>query len=146
MGGYHFSGEWRVSAPPAQVFAALADAETYPTWWPGIVATRRIDARSGEIRFRSVLPIDVVFVATQEVVDADEGTLVARFAGDLAGTGRWDISGVDHHTVARYDEHFEVRAALARAAGVLARPVIRANHEHMMRSGERGLRRHLEDT
>lgn len=146
MGRYRFTGEWHIAAPAEQVFAALADADSYPAWWPGIVSTRRLDEQSGEIRFRSVLPIEIVFVATQEVVDAEQGTLVARFAGDLAGTGRWEITGVDHRTVARYDEDFEVRAALARAAGVLARPVIRANHEHMMRSGERGLRRHLEET
>jgi len=34
--------------------------------------------------------------------------------------------------------------ALVRVAGVLARPVLRFNHDLMMRDGERGLRRYLE--
>ena len=144
MGGYRFTGEWRVQASPDAVFAALADADAYPDWWPGVV-TRRLDEHSGEIRLRSLLPIEVVFVATQEVVDESDGTLVARFSGDLAGTGRWQISGADHSAVARYEEQFDVRVGLARAAGFLGRPVIRANHGHMMRAGERGLRKHLEE-
>ncbi len=145
MARYRFTGEWRVKASPDAVFAALVDADAYPGWWPG-VSTRRLDEQSGEIRLRSLLPLEVVFVATQEVMDEADGKLVARFSGDLAGTGRWQISGADHHTVARYDEEFEVRVALARAVGLLGRPVIRANHERMMRAGERGLRKHLEET
>jgi len=143
MSRYRFTGAWRIEAEPEHVFAALAEAEHYPNWWPGIIATRRIDDRSGEIRLRSLVPVEVVFVATQEAVDPAAGTLVARFTGDLEGTGRWEVSGRDHSTVARYEEEFAVRAKAARAAGVLARPVIRANHEHVMREGERGLRRHL---
>ena len=30
---YRFVDEWDVAAPPAVVFAAIADARTYPEWW-----------------------------------------------------------------------------------------------------------------
>jgi hypothetical protein len=42
-----------------------------------------------------------------------------------------------------FDEDVEVGKAAVRAAGRLARPALRFNHDRMMRSGERGLRRLL---
>jgi len=43
-----------------------------------------------------------------------------------------------------FDEDVVVRKPLVRRAGLLARPALRLNHAVMMRDGERGLRRHLE--
>ena len=44
---------------------------------------------------------------------------------------------------ALFDEDVIVRMPLVRAAGALARPVLRLNHDLMMRSGRKGLRRLL---
>jgi uncharacterized protein YndB with AHSA1/START domain len=144
MGEFRFIGEWRIGADADRVYAALADVEAYPEWWPGIVATRRIDSASGEIRVRELLPVDLVFTATQRTADPVRRVLVALFAGDLEGIGRWEIIPVPGGTRARYYEHLAVRVRLARAAGPLARPLIHAGHERLMRVGERGLAAYLD--
>jgi len=143
MAPFRFAGEWRIRADADGVYAALADVDAYPEWWPGVAATRRIDAASGQIRLRSLLPLEVVFTATQRTADPVRRVLVAHFSGDLDGVGRWQVSAVCDGARARYDEHFVVRAPLARRGGVLARPVVYAGHEHLMRAGERGLSRYL---
>jgi uncharacterized protein YndB with AHSA1/START domain len=137
-----FAGQWRIPADPDRVFAALVDVESYPQWWPGVVAVHRRDATSGEIRLRS-MPVEVVFTAAQRLVDPGERVLVAAFDGDLEGTGRWEIGGSSDGCTARYDEAFVVRARLVSALGPLARPLIRASHDHMMRRGEAALARRL---
>ena len=45
--------------------------------------------------------------------------------------------------MAVFDEEVDVRKRLVRAAGRLARPALRFNHDLMMRAGEKGLRRKL---
>jgi carbon monoxide dehydrogenase subunit G len=137
-----FVGQWRIPADPDRVFAALVDVESYPQWWPGVTSVQRRNATSGEIRLRST-PVDVVFTATQRVVDSGERVLVAAFDGDLEGTGRWDISAAADGCTARYDESFVVRAGLVSSLGPFARPLIRASHDHMMRRGESALIRRL---
>jgi carbon monoxide dehydrogenase subunit G len=143
MGDFRFAGEWRIPADADRVYSALAEVEEYPVWWPGVAAARRIDEVSGEIHIHKLLPVELVFVATQFTADPDRRLLVARFTGDLDGTGRWDITPVRGGTRARYSEHIGIRIALARAIGPLARPVVHAGHERLMHLGERGLVRHL---
>ena len=143
MGTFHFDGQWHIDAAPERVFAALADADAYPQWWPQVTAARRIDDSSGEIRSRSRLPVDLVYVVHRELVDPAAGVLRARFDGDLAGTGTWTVRPDGPGAVATFDQQFSLTARILRTAGMLARPAVRADHQHMMRSGERGLRRHL---
>jgi len=61
----------------------------------------------------------------------------------LEGAGTSEIHRARGGTRARYFEHLVVRAALARRAGILARPLIHTSHAHLMRVGERGLARYL---
>lgn len=138
-----FCSRWRLDASPQRTFAALADAESYPQWWPQVHAARRIDERSGELRCRSLLPYDLAFVVHREVDDADAGILRARLDGDLVGSSQWTVSADGDGTVAVFDEDVVVAKSLVRLAGRLARPALRYNHDRMMRAGERGLRRHL---
>src|SRR5581483_12472872 len=60
-GRFVFRSEWRLPAPPDQVYAVLADVAAYPAWWPQIRGARRFDATSGELTCRSLLPYDLVF-------------------------------------------------------------------------------------
>lgn len=143
-GNYVFRCEWRLPAPPAQVYAILADVENYPRWWPQVHAARRIDATSGELRCRSVLPYDVVFVMRRELEDPAAGVLRASLTGDLVGTGQWTVTTAGAGSLAVFDEDVAVGHGLLHAAGRLLRPLLRFNLDHMMRSGEQGLRAHLQ--
>jgi uncharacterized protein YndB with AHSA1/START domain len=140
---YVFRSQWRLPAPPEQVYAVLADVEAYPRWWPEVRRARRLDERSGELTCRSLLPYDVVFVMHREIEDPVRLLLRARMDGDLRGTSQWTVSPADHGSVAIFDEDVTVGNGMLHAAGRLVRPALRLNHDLMMRTGERGLRAHL---
>jgi hypothetical protein len=140
---YTFRSQWRIAAGPDRVYAALADVAAYPSWWPEVHEARLLDDGAGELRCRSLLPYDLVFVARREIEDAQRRILRASLSGDLTGTSQWTISGDDGATTAVFDEDVVVGKALIRLVGPLARPALRFNHDRMMRAGERGLRRHL---
>ena len=143
MGRFVFRSTWRLDAPADAVYAALADVERYPTWWAQVRGGRRLDDTSGEIVCRSLLPYDLTFVATRIVEDPVARVLRAALHGDLNGTSEWTITDVGGRTTAVFDEEVDVGSGLLRAAGFAARPALKFNHDLMMRSGERGLRRHL---
>lgn len=140
---YVFRSEWRIDAHPDQVYAALQDVASYHIWWPQVVGARWLDADSGEVRCRSLLPYELVFVVHREVEDPTSRILRARLDGDLAGISQWTITERDGGSVALFDEQVRVHKRLLRVAGRLARPALRFNHDAMMRSGEKGLRRQL---
>ncbi|HEY7046739.1 MAG TPA: SRPBCC family protein [Jatrophihabitantaceae bacterium] len=137
---YVFHTVWHLPAAPDDIYAALRDVSSYPAWWPQVRSVRQLDDVTGELRCRSLLPYDLVFVVTREVEDPVGRVLQARQTGDLDGTSRWTI---DADGTATFDEDVTVRKALVRAAGVIARPALRFNHDLMMRDGERGLREYL---
>jgi uncharacterized protein YndB with AHSA1/START domain len=140
---YRFRSVWRIAAHPDRVYAALANVAEYPTWWPQVHAARRLDGASGELRCRSLLPYDLVFVIRREVEDGERRILRASLDGDLAGSSQWTISDEDGQTRAVFEEDVVVRKALIRLVGPAARPALRFNHDRMMRAGERGLRDYL---
>jgi len=141
---YAFHTEWHLAASPDDVYAALHDVPSYPQWWPQVRSVRALDEVTGELRCRSMLPYDLVFVVSREIEDPTDRVLAARQTGDLEGTSRWTITEDGDGTTAVFDEDVVVRKALVRAAGVIARPALRFNHDRMMHDGERGLRRYLE--
>jgi len=140
---YRFRSVWLIPADPDRVYAALADVASYPAWWPQVRAIRQLDDVSGELRCRSVLPYDLVFVARREIEDAGNRILRATLDGDLAGSTQWQITADGAGARAVFDEDVVVRKAMIRLAGRIARPALRFNHHRMMRSGQRGLHRHL---
>ncbi len=140
MGNYVFRTTWRFAAGPDRVFAALADVAAYPTWWPQIRAARWLDDSSGELRCRSLLPYELTFAMHREIEDPDGGVLRARLSGDLSGISQWTVAAGDAGSVAVFDEDVAVGRGMLRAAGLLARPALRFNHDLMMRAGEKGLR------
>lgn len=143
-GGFVFRSEWsQLPAPPERVYAVLAAVEDYPQWWPQVRRARRLDATSGELTCRSLLPYDLVFVMHQELEDPDSLVLRARMTGDLNGAGQWTIAADGDGARAIFDEDVSVGSGLLRAAGRLFRPALKFNHDRMMRAGEAGLRAHL---
>ena len=140
---YVFRSEWRLTAGPDAVYAALVDVASYPIWWPQVRSARQLDDTSGELRCRSMLPYDLVFVVRREVEDAAARVLKAQIDGDLAGHSQWTVTADGDGTLAVFDEDVAVHKSAVRAAGRLVRPALRFNHDLMMRSGERGLRKFL---
>jgi hypothetical protein len=140
---YLFQSRWRIEADPDRVYAALADVARYPRWWPEVRSARDFGDRSGELRCRSMLPYDLVFVIRRDVEDPAARVLRGQLTGDLVGASQWTITEAAGVTLAVFDEDVSVGKAAVRAAGLLVRPALRFNHDRMMRSGERGLRAYL---
>jgi hypothetical protein len=141
---YVFRSEWRIHASADAVYAALDDVASYPSWWRQVRSARWIDDGSGEITCRSLLPYDLTFVVARDREDPVERVLRGTLTGDLNGTSQWTITPDGDGSLAVFDENVTVGRGLLRAAGVVARPALTFNHGLMMRSGEAGLRKHLE--
>lgn len=141
---YVFRSRWRLDAPPGAVYEALRDVASYPDWWPQVRDIWQLADGAARLRCRSVLPYDLVFEIHREIEDPDGRVLQARQVGDLEGTSRWTVGTNGAGTVALFDQEVVVRKSLIRRVGLLARPILMADHDVMMREGERGLRRYLD--
>jgi uncharacterized protein YndB with AHSA1/START domain len=140
---YRFDDEWHLHAPREQVYAALADVEGYEHWWPQVREIHRIDVDSGRVRIRSLLPYTLDLVLARDVADEARGILRVDITGDLRGWCAWQLTADGGGTRARFSQEVEVAVPLLQRVPFAIRPLLRGNHAHMMRSGERGLRRLL---
>lgn len=140
---YRFDNEWSLPAPSDQVYAALTDVERYEQWWPQIREVHWLDPDSGTVRVRSLLPYTLDLVLTRDAQDEAHGILRVLVAGDLQGWCAWQVTSEGADTRAVFSQKVEVTSPTLRRAPFAIRPLLRGNHDHMMRSGERGLRRYL---
>ncbi|OEU96768.1 polyketide cyclase [Streptomyces oceani] len=143
---YEFHAVWRLSATPAEVYAVLADAERYPSWWPQVREVYPLDGDAGMACFRSFLPYELRVTARALRRDEATGVLEMAMTGDLQGHVRWTIARdtADPRLVrAEFDQCVEVRKRSLRWFALPGRPLFLANHALMMRAGLRGLRRRL---
>ena len=138
-----FHHEWALPAPRARVYAALADVEGYDRWWPQVRTVARRDEESGLTTIRSLLPYTLSLLLRREVEDEATGRLRVSLAGDLEGWCSWTVLADGEGTRAVFDQEAVVTPALLARTASLTAPVLRANHAWMMRSGRRGLARHL---
>lgn len=141
------SSRWRIPFRHDDVFAVLADADGYESWWPQVHDAQRIDADSGRARFRSLLPVSLTVRLRRDLVDPATGVLRARLDGDLVGWSQWtvrpDADTDAEHTVVHFLQQVDFTKHIAVGPLWPLRPFLRANHAHMMRSGRRGLIRRL---
>ncbi|MFD7938653.1 SRPBCC family protein [Streptomyces sp. NPDC059755] len=142
--GYRFRSLWALPAPPARVYEALERAEDYPRWWRQVREVNQVDAATGVIRVRSLLPYDLTFTAREVRRDAAAGVLEIAMTGDIDGSARWTVTAAGSGTLARYEQVVQVNKPLLRRFAVPGRPVFRLNHRLMMRAGRRGLAAYLE--
>ncbi|MEU1005427.1 SRPBCC family protein [Streptomyces tibetensis] len=141
---YRFRTLWTLPTPPARVYGVLERPEDYPRWWRQVQEVTRLDDTTGVIRIRSVLPYDITFTAREVRRDPAAGVLETALSGDIEGWARWTVTPHRAGSLARYDQVVSVHKPLLRRLAVPGRPLFRANHALMMRSGRRGLLRHLE--
>ena len=125
------------------MFALLADVDGYQRWWPQVRESRRIDADSGRVRIRSLLPYTLELVLVRRVQDQRRGILRVEVDGDLRGWCAWQLSEAGAGTRAQLSQEVEAAAPVLARAPLAMRGLLRANHAYIMRSGERGLSAHL---
>ncbi|MFI8896508.1 SRPBCC family protein [Streptomyces paradoxus] len=140
---YRFRSLWTLPEPPATVYDVLERPEGYPHWWPQVREVTRLDDTTGVIRIRSVLPYGMTFTAREVRRDPAAGVLETALSGDIEGWARWTVTLLGTGSLVRYDQVVSVHKPLLRRLAVPGRLLFRANHALMMRSGRRGLVRHL---
>ena len=144
-----FVDEWRLAAPPGEVWAVVRDLTAWPEWWPSVRRTTRLAlAASGsheawEFRFRTRLPYDMAFVADLLVEDA-ELRVDARATGRVDGHGIFRVEPIDGGTLVRFDWEVRPRVTWMRVVSPVARPVFGWNHRSLMAEGAFGLARRLD--
>ncbi|MDT0185187.1 hypothetical protein Q9S36_33895 [Microbacterium sp. ARD31] len=137
MTTFQFEREWDVSAAPDDVREVLLDLEHYPEWWPQVRAVAKIDDDTARVLCRSVLPYTLDLVLHAE--ERGHEVLRSAIGGDLEGWSSFRLSGDGVRTHLVYEQTVVVaHRLLARASRALG-PVLRWNHDQMMRGCERGL-------
>jgi Polyketide cyclase / dehydrase and lipid transport len=142
---YEFRNRWAVDASPDSAYVVLEALDRYPRWWPEVREVRKVSDQAHEVRARSLLPYDLIFVTHEGTRDPVNRVLEAKLTGDLEGFSRWTITPAPSGAGADllFEEHVVTNRALLRRLAPIARPAFRANHALMMRHGERGLRTYL---
>jgi hypothetical protein len=137
---FAFRDSWEVAAAPADVHDVLVDLEHYPDWWPEVVAVASLGPDDARVLCRSRLPytLDLVLHA----VNRSPGVLEVDVSGDLRGSVRFDLVPVPDGTRLDFAQEVRVPGWLG-AASYAAGPLLRWNHDRMMRGCVAGLRSRL---
>lgn len=151
---YDWTTEWNVDAPLADVYAVLSHPEDDPTLWPSMQVARiapdalAVDHRAIHYRVRQAASVARFAPPFRIVARMTEIEPLRRWRQVVTG----DLAGVlETHFFSQPDGgarivfHWYVRVTnpLFNLAGYVAEPVFRASHDHVMREGEAGLRRHF---
>ena len=141
---YVFIDEWDVDAPQEAVFAALADASTYPRWWKPVYIDVEADGPpevgcTSKQAFKGRLPYTLR--TTSEIVRYEPPReFEVSVVGDLTGRGVWTLSEADD---GRVHIHFDWRVIadrpLLRVLTPVLRPVFRWNHNWSVKRAIEGL-------
>jgi uncharacterized protein YndB with AHSA1/START domain len=129
---YVFVDEWDVDAPQEDVFQALADARTYPTWWTPTYREVQADGPpavgcASRHKFKAKLPYTLSTASTIVRLDAPREFEV-EVDGDLRGRGVWTLTPRDGKVHVRFDWRVHADRALLRILTPVLRPLFRWNH------------------
>ena len=146
---YRLSTQWRFDAPLDAVWNAIADADRWSLWWPGVesVVLTPGDAQGlGALRrytCRGALPLRLRFNA--RVTRLEPPYLIeGRAAGDLEGMGRCHLHHAQGQTRVRFDWQVRTTGFWLNRLAPLIHALLRWNHDRLMQAGGRGLERYLE--
>lgn len=145
---YRLTTRWGLHAPLDAVWNAIANADSWSAWWPGIssVTLDPGDALGlGALRrytCRGALPLRLRFNA--RVTRIVPGRLIEGWAcGDLTGMGRCRLTHAQGQTTVCFDWQVRTTGLWLNRLAPLTRPLLRWNHDRLMQAGGRGLEHYL---
>lgn len=144
---YRLITQWRFDAPLDVVWNAILDVDGWADWWPGVTSVPLVSDTTGpgsarRYTCRSVLPLRLILVARITRV-APLRLIEGRVEGDLVGIGRCHFSHARGQTTVRFDWQVHTTNHWLNRMGALVTPVLRWNHDRLMRNGGRGLAHYL---
>jgi uncharacterized protein YndB with AHSA1/START domain len=155
MAAYSFVTTWRFPQPIDKVWNAINTPEDYPRWWPNILYYEcltpdrpvGVGAR-GRRAVRGFLPYSLEYTTTITKSEAPHD-MTYDADGDLAGTGRFLLREADGQAGAIETEvtlfwNVSTNGKWLNRLAPLLKWLFAANHNYVMRRGERGLAKWLE--
>ena len=141
---YAFRDEWRVAAPRDAVFAALADARSYPRWWRPVYIDVEADGEPavGAVsrqHFKGRLPYHLR--TRSRITRLETPRLItAEVEGDLRGRGTWTLAEArGGGTYVSFEWIVDADRRLLRVLTPLLRPAFRWNHDWAIARAMEGL-------
>lgn len=145
-----FDAHWHLAARRQRIWEVVVDVETWPRWWPGLVAAEplpgpALDGHPFGWRFawRGRLPYTLhIFI---HVTCWDVGNCLAgEVSGTLIGTCCWYFETLeDDSTDVRFEWCVSGMQPLSGLFAPLLRTAFRLNFESLMANGCDGLRNYL---
>ena len=149
---YHLVTKWYFMAPVESVWEELADAKSWPGWWPSWRKVRFHGSESkmqlGTIAYNEVkgqLPYSLRF--NNEVTLVQEPYLMEnKSSGDLVGKGKTVLEQQDDGTAVTIYWDVATSNPVFNLLGKLpfVKAMIEKNHDYVMDDGFRGLKQRLE--
>ncbi|WP_461471655.1 SRPBCC family protein [Microbacterium sp. HJ5] len=148
---YSFVSRWHVPVPAErawQEIERMLRPGAGPTWWPGVrlIEPPATLAPGERLRLgvRSPLGYRLEIGLTLDEVDIGR-SIAASSRGDLRGRGRVTVTADgDAASAVVFDWDVVTERRWMNATAWVLRPAFERAHAHVMRSGERGLRREIE--
>jgi uncharacterized protein YndB with AHSA1/START domain/mannose-6-phosphate isomerase-like protein (cupin superfamily) len=145
---YVFVDEWDVAAPREAVFAAIADARTYPQWWRPVYLDVEADGpaalgRESRQHFKGRLPYHLHTRSVVVALDPPH-TVTGDVDGDLRGRGTWTLTPSAGGTHVRFDWRVHADRRLLALLTPVLRPLFRWNHNWAIARAIEGLEPHAQ--
>ncbi|HZZ29534.1 MAG TPA: hypothetical protein VFE46_16165 [Pirellulales bacterium] len=157
MAAYRFVTIWRFSEPIGQVWKALNAAEDYPLWWPNVSYYQCLTPENprgvgacGKRAVRGFLPYSLHYTTTITRSEPPHD-LAYNAEGDLVGDGQFVLKEITPNTPpgsaagktagTEVTLHWNVatQGRWLNRLSPLLKWLFAANHNYVMRRGERGL-------
>lgn len=150
MAQYKFVDHWYIKAPREEVFRYVADARTYPQWWPvypKVEVLREVEPgqTGGQARLLVKSALGYTLQLEAETVAIDPPRMIKTIArGQLAGTGEWEFIEEGDTTHAIFTWIVESHHWLLNILEPIAKPLFAWSHDDASHKGHLGLKKLLE--
>jgi uncharacterized protein YndB with AHSA1/START domain len=150
MAQYKFVDHWYIKAPREEVFRYVADASSYPQWWPvypKVEVLRRAEPGQvgGQARLVVKSALGYTLKLEVETVAVNPPSYLKTVArGQLAGTGEWEFTQVGDTTHAKWTWIVESHHPLLNLLEPIAKPLFAWSHNDASHKGHLGLKKLLE--
>ena len=149
MADYSFVTVFRLEASREAVWDLIVNCADWPRWWPGVKHAELLEPGSEDglgrvwrYTFRSRLPYDLTFDSRATLVERPH-LLEGQAVGELAGTGRWELTEEGSVTTVRYDWNVRTTKNWMELLAPVARPLFSWNHDVLMDQAGHGLAQQL---
>ncbi|TLM85745.1 SRPBCC family protein [Pseudarthrobacter sp. NamE5] len=150
MASYWFITTWKFVAPIGKVWEAVGDSASYPQWFSlvsSVSLVREGDRETGvgsvyRTHVNSKLPYSLSF-ELETVRRIPPHLLEVTSAGELEGSGRWDLTEENGVTSAVFHWYVRTTKPWMNVTAPLLRGIFALNHKKVMDEGGEQLARYL---